>query len=125
MSEETKTLVEEMGQIREAVKGYEEVFERGEALKRLEANPDFIKLIMDDYMRDEVVRNLSISHDAALDPSQRKDAETAAHGGVLLRRYFIAIHGMAQGAKNYIDAAASEIAEIEAEIDEITAEAKA
>ena len=117
----TDTLAEQLGRLRTEIPAQEKQVAKRDAALRLIDNPDFKELIEEDYMKEEVLRNLTISTDPALDPQQREDALLMARGGTMLKSYLRAQVGMGNVAEKNIADIHEMIRDIEAEID---AEAK-
>lgn len=69
---------------------------------KLEKIPEFRDLIIEGYMKSEVVRNCEISGDIALSPAQRADALAMAQAGGHLNRFLSAQIGMGTAAEREI-----------------------
>lgn len=59
-------------QIMESIENYQDDVERGNALRRLEGNPDFISLISEGYFKTFAANQVLISADARLNPEDKE-----------------------------------------------------
>lgn len=82
---------------------------------KLEKIPEFKELIIEGYMKSEVVRNCEISGDIALSPAQRADALAMAQAGGHLNRFLSAQIGMGMAAEREIVSIESDLADARAE----------
>lgn len=89
--------------------------EKGALISKLLDNPDFRKIILDDFCRDEVVRNMAFAGDPAATEDMRADCLSAAYAGGHLKRYLVTQVKMGEHA-------ASQVTGINAEIEELRAD---
>lgn len=63
--------VNDLEQIEISIDSAKKIIEYAEAIERLENNPDFIKVILDDYLDKNIVRLVKVKGD----PSQQSEAD--------------------------------------------------
>ncbi len=80
-------------------KAAEKLMEKRDAALRLENNSDFKLLIMEGFLKEEVIRNTAMSADPAYDPAMRADSLAMAQAGGHLSRYIRAQIQMANTAQ--------------------------
>lgn len=83
--------------------------------QRLSTNPDFRKLILDEFMVFEVARLAMMSGDPILDPQQRADALSMCQGAGHLKRFLSATVQRGNNAE-------TNVLDLEAQIEELRAE---
>lgn len=93
--------VEQLNEQREGLMG---LIERGEAARRLAANPDFKKLVLEGFCRDDAAAYVQLSQDPALPKENREDALNIAQASGHLKRFMSVTIQKAQQAKQTIDA---------------------
>ena len=87
---------------------------RDKALK-LAQIPLFRELILNEYMVNEVVRNVTISADPGLDAAQRADALAMAQAAGHLKRWLSAQRAMGNVAENHIASIEDNLKEMDEE----------
>lgn len=75
------------------------LIERRKRSERLAANPDFRKLILDGFCRDDAARYVQASGDPALDPQARADALNMAQASGHLKRFLAVTYQMGAHAE--------------------------
>lgn len=93
-----------------------EKVEQARQIRRLIANKDFKKLILEGFCRDDAARLVAESADPVLDVQQRADALAMAQAGGHLKRYLTMQLQQAMTAER-------EIPELEEQLEEARAEA--
>lgn len=89
--------------------------EFGDAIIRLQNNPDFKKVINEGFMLYEAARYAQESGDPALTPTQRQDALNMAQASGHLKRFLSISVVMANEADNSLRGAEAEIENLRAE----------
>jgi len=87
----------DVAKLNEQLKGAQNGQLKFEALLRLKNNPDFRKVILEGFCRDECARYIVMAGDNLLDPEDRKDAKNMAMAAGHLQR-FLSIQEV-EGAK--------------------------
>lgn len=95
----------------------EQLQERRNMALKLSRNPEFKKLILQEFCVEECAKYAQLSADPALTPAQQADCLGIAQASGHLRRWLQVISQMAAKAENDIVAIDSEIAELRAEGD--------
>jgi hypothetical protein len=80
--------------------GFKKAVELKAIAERLAQNPDFKKLIMEEFMVNEAARYVHTSADPAMNAEQRADALAIAQAGGHLKRYLSVIMQMGFSAEN-------------------------
>lgn len=90
-----------------------EIAELGDALTRLEKNPDFLKVIKKDFLEGEAVRLVSLKAHPAM---QKEDSQRLIDGGItaigVFTQYLNKIHQQAEMARSAIEDGQNEISEM-------------
>jgi hypothetical protein len=92
--------------------------EKGDALERLNANPDFKRLIVDDYLREQAARLVHLYGSGVLTAEQRPEVERDMHAIGALKHYFYRL-------VNDANQADSDLASAEYALQEYLSEAQA
>ena len=92
-----------------------EMIERCKMAQRLANNPDFKKLILEEFCVQECARYAQLSADPSLDAAAQKDSLNLAQSAGHLRRWLQVINTMSQQAANLIPALDDAISEARAE----------
>ena len=108
MSEATMALEEQ-------IKAEKELVELHDCVHRLQSNRDFRRLINDEFLLKEPARLAMMAGDPIMDPQQRADAAEMSRAAGHLKRFLSATHTRGKHA-------ASNIKDIEAQLDEVRAE---
>ena len=89
--------------------------ERGRAVDRLWAHPDFKKIFIEGYFRDEAARLAMLSSDPGLRPEMREAILREMNGVGAVRRFLLSIQRMAQTAAHHVSEAEEALDELRAE----------
>lgn len=94
------------------------ISEEGQRAQRLARNPDFRKLIIEGFMRDDAARFVQLSEDPALGENERQDALRMAQASGHLKRFLSMTIRMGQTAEGQISDIDDALVEAQAEEDE-------
>ena len=109
-------VMQKIRETEEHIKGCKEIAEFGDAILRLNSNPDFRLVIEQGYMLHEAARYVQASGDPSLTAVQRQDALNMAQASGHLKRFLSVNIQKANEAD-------SSIAQSQAYLDELRAEA--
>lgn len=79
------TLKEKLAEVDAAIAEYEKQVEVGEAIKRLEANPDYVTVIASGYLKDEAERLTGLL--VGDDPLRRESVENIIEATLAIRNF--------------------------------------
>lgn len=99
--------------LRSNIKEWEELITFEEAIRRLTDNPDFKKVIRQDYFVDETARLAMLAGDPNMNAAQKEDALAMALASGHLKRYLSAKLNMAANARSSIVEANNLISELQ------------
>lgn len=106
----------ELQEIERNISRNKEIVAKGAALERLKGNPDFRKVVMDGYLKDEAVRLVLLKGDQHMQRPEKQLAIQADIDGI--GRFAQYLHSVSQFAALAGDSLASD----EATLEEIAAE---
>ena len=107
----------EVAALEEQLSGTKDAIERRDRALRLYNNPDFKKLLLDEYCVQECARYAQLSADPALDDRQRADALAIAQAAGHLRRFLSMCIQLGNSAERSIPELEEAIAAARAEED--------
>ncbi|MCI4437445.1 MAG: hypothetical protein JHC33_11620 [Ignisphaera sp.] len=79
------TLQEKLAEVDATIEGYKAQLEIGEAIKRLEANPDYVTLVTEGYLQAEADRITGLI--VGIDPLRREQMENIIEAGLSIRNF--------------------------------------
>lgn len=106
---------DDIKEIELSIEHAKEIAERGEMAEKLATIPEFKKLILDGYFRDEAARLAHLSSDPALDETSRGHVFRDLSGPGALKRYLSAMVQMGRNARAEINEAYRTMDEIREE----------
>lgn len=95
-----------------SIKEAEGLVEMADAVKRLEANPDFLKVIGEQFLRVEAIRMLDMSNDPRMPADNRKCLERDIHAPAALKRFLEATIRAGMAARSAIEEAQENLDEL-------------
>ncbi len=110
--------VSQMTPLEHQLESSKDLINRRQMVVRLRQNPDFRKLILEGFCRDEAARYVQESGDPALDASARADAVAMAQASGHLLRFLHVTHMMGAHAERTREELEEAIAEERAETEE-------
>ena len=99
------------------LKGQREAIERNERATRLMRNPDFKKLILEEFCVQECARYAQLSADPSLPDRERADALALAQSAGHLRRWLNVVNQMGNYAQGQVAELEQAIVDVRAEED--------
>lgn len=100
----------EMKEIQVSIEEAKKMVERADTLERLKKNPDFIKLIEEDYLREEAIRLTHLlDHPDQVMQASQQHIMNDLKGIAALRRYFSTVIQMGNKADDEIIAHENEL----------------
>lgn len=96
MSQDNSELAAQIEQVELSIEEATKVVEFGEALQRLERNPDFKKVIFEGYFTTEAARLVMLTGDTTLKPEQQDNTLHSIRGIAELRNFLFARKALAE-----------------------------
>lgn len=106
---------QEIQELELTIEAAREIVERGNMATRLADNPDFKKIIMEGFFRDEAARLVHLVSDPSLPEGDRSHIQNAIQGIGYLKRYLSTMVQMGVNAEREINESRETLEEIRSE----------